>query len=326
VVGQATTTGGYIYHAFLYSQGTMLDLDVTGQSWSSANAINHQGQIVGEMTTSNGAIHAFLYTNGAMMDLGTLPSGNYSSAKGINDLGVIVGESSQYIGGAMNTYAFVCSNGVMSNLGTLGGNYSSAHGVNHAGQIVGEANTANGETHAFLYQDGLMSDLGTLGGTNSTAAGINNRGQVVGYALTANQGAHAFLFTGTTMFDLNGAFSLAVGWSNVFLTLAYAINDAGQITGGVNWYTNSSAGTFTNYHAFILTPQVWLASPTMLTDGQFVLTAVGSFGQRIVIQGSPDLANWTPLSTNVLGTGPLQWVDTNAPSSTGRFYRALLLP
>jgi probable HAF family extracellular repeat protein len=324
-VGQSTT-GGFVYHAFLYSNGVMLDLDTTGGSWSSANAVNQQGQIVGEMTASNGSIHACVFTNGTVMDLGTLPLGDYSSAKGINDLGVIVGESAQYTNGVMNIYAFVYSNGVMSNLGTLGGNYSSARAINNAGQIAGEGNTASGETHAFFFSGGVMTDLGTFGGTNSTASAINNSGQVVGYALDPNEEAHAFLFDRGAMLDLNTLLSPAAGWTNVFLTLGYALNDYGQIGISVNWYTNSLAGPVTNYHAVLLTPAIALSVAAAQTDGPFGLRITGPNNQPFVLQGSTDLAHWIPLSTNILSSNILNWADATAPANAQRFYRALMLP
>ena len=318
VVGQGTTQGSFVYHAFLYTNGVMVDLDTTGRSWSSANAINQRGQIVGEMTASSGMIHAFLYTNGTMLDLGTL-GGGYSSAKGINDSGVIVGES---YGADGNTYAFVYSNNVMSSLGTLGGSYSSARAINNAGQIVGEANTASGETHAFLYSGGVMTDLGTFGGTNSTAFAINNAGQVAGYALTTNQDAHAFLFNRSTMIDLHKAFSPPPGWTNVFLTLAYGINDFGRVVGGVNYITNG----VTNYDAFVLSPAVTLASPAALTNNQFKMTIQGAPGQRFAIQASTDFVNWTSLNTNTLVSDSTNWAEAGVPTNKFRFYRALTLP
>lgn len=263
IVGQATTSGAgnYKYHAFLYTNGVMFDLDTTGQNWSSANAINQLGQIVGEFTTvtNASAIHAFLFTNGIMQDLGTLPGGGYSSARGINDLGVIVGDSADVTG---NTYAFVCSNRVMTGLGTLGGSYSSARAINNSGVIVGESTTTNGDTHAFIYRNGVMTDLGTLGGTNSSASAINNGGEVIGYALTAGEDAHVFSYDGVLMKDLHQAVALPSGWTNVPLTLGYGLNDAGQVVGGINYVT----GGVTNYRAFLITPPpITLSCSTNIT-------------------------------------------------------------
>jgi probable HAF family extracellular repeat protein len=323
VVGQATASSGrYNYHAFLYTNGVMGDLDNTGQSWSGATAINQSGQIVGFMTLASGATHAFVLTNGPMQDLGTL-GGTYSSANGINDSGVIVGVSFTATG---LTNAFVYTGGMMTNLGTLGGTYSSAQAINNFGQICGESSTANGEVHAFLYTGGMMKDLGTFGGNYSTAYAVNNAGQVVGYALTAALAPHAFLYNGNSHFDLQSLLTPSAGWTNVFGTYAYALNDVGQIGCSVNWYVGTTNGLATNYNAVLLTPPITLASPGVQTGGQFALLASGANNQPFVIQASPNLAQWTALSTNSLVTNLLRWVDPAAISNSYRFYRARLLP
>ena len=319
IVGQGTTTGAYVYHAFLYTNGAMTDLDTTGQSWSSANAINQQGQVAGEFTTSLGLIHAFMYTNGTMQDLGTLPGGTYSSAKGINDPGIIVGESSDSSG---NTYAFVYSNNVMTSLGTLGGNFSSAAAINNSGIIAGQSSLANGETHAFVFRQGVMSDLGTFGGTNSVATAINNSGQIAGYALTASQQAHAFLYKGSTLQDLHQAFSPPAGWTNIFLTLAYGINDLGAIAGGVNYIS----GGLTNYEAFVLSPLPLTLTLAPPTNKRIQLTIQGFPGLNVVLLSSADLVHWTPRFTNLLSSTSIDFMDPVAATNAARFYRARILP
>jgi hypothetical protein len=45
-------------------------------------------------------------------------------------------------------------------------------------------------------------------------------------------------------------------------------------------------------------------------------------GMAYRVEGSPDLATWTPLTTVTNLTGRLQWMDTNAPGQDRRFYRA----
>jgi len=68
-----------------------------------------------------------------MIDLDTL-GGNDSSARGINDIGQVVGSSKTSSG---EKHAFLYENGTMTDLGTLGGNTSIAYGINDIGQVVG---------------------------------------------------------------------------------------------------------------------------------------------------------------------------------------------
>jgi probable HAF family extracellular repeat protein len=71
-----------------------------------------------------------------------------------------VGASTR-IGGILR--AFLITNGVMTDVGTLPGKTTSAaFGLNPAGEVVG-----NSGSRAFLWVQGTMKDLGTLGGPNA---------------------------------------------------------------------------------------------------------------------------------------------------------------
>ncbi len=89
-----------------------------------------------------------------------------------------------------------------------------------------------------------MYDLGTLGGHSSNALDINNKGQIVGNSHILNGDSHAFLYDSANgMLDLNDFIDPDSGW---VLTIAYGINDLGQIIGSgeINGQT----------HAFLMTP------------------------------------------------------------------------
>jgi len=95
---------------FLYANGTMKELETLGMlpnvGYSEAYAINRAGQAVGTATLANTSInHAVLYSGSSKQDLGALGGTNYnSSAFGLNNSGVIVGESE--VTNSINAHAF----------------------------------------------------------------------------------------------------------------------------------------------------------------------------------------------------------------------------
>ena len=123
-----------------------------GQRFSSANAINEAGQIVGQSDSADG-VRAILWTKGIMIDLGVLPGTSESAALDINGLAQVVGESRDNEG---RSSAFLWSAGEMFDLNQLvtnlvGWQLIRAHAINDQGWIVGQALAPDGSAfHAFL--------------------------------------------------------------------------------------------------------------------------------------------------------------------------------
>jgi probable HAF family extracellular repeat protein len=255
--------------AFLYTGqgGSMVDLGtLPGGSVSEGYGINDAGVVVGKSATASGTDYsnpyAFLYPNpigGGMLNLGTLAVGSShcatgecdSAAYGINDAGVIVGQSYTTIPSTVPTvgfqqHAFMYSSGVMQDLGTLGGPScttcnSVAKGINAAGWVVGQSGTTIAApsgyviSHAFLYSGGVMQDLGAIPGNDysSYAYGINAAGWVVGQSdtttpVTNGYIQHAFLYSGGVMQDLG---TLGGPSCTSCSSMAYGINSAGWVVG-----------------------------------------------------------------------------------------------
>ncbi len=171
IVGQADTLGNLGRHAFLYRNGTMTDLGVLGGSESTAFAVNSSGMVVGESQVTGRMYsdpydrEAFVYSNGVMRGLGTLGDSNpfgpsYSTARGLNDAGWIVGESAWHsMGGPL---AMLYENGKMHNLNDLaigtGWQLHRANDINNLGQIIGYG-WHNGINSAFLLDPILVEEV-----------------------------------------------------------------------------------------------------------------------------------------------------------------------
>ena len=242
VVGEAYNAAGHD-RAFSYTAGVMTDLGSFGGPVATAAGINSAGVIVGYATRPDESGAAFRLTAGGMGSLGALPGdGKYGQGLAVNASGQVAGVSGVGLYGPPNyvTHAFLYANGVMQDLGTLGGWYSSGDAINDAGVVVGQASTRinpdrdpdpdpMGHTvpHAFIYLDGRMIDLGTLDDPASVSAAhdINNLGQVVGYSSTRN-GNRAFLHQAGSMVDLNRLIDPMSGWT---IEYAMAISDLQQI-------------------------------------------------------------------------------------------------
>ena len=205
-----------------------LGVDISGDSYSNARAINDAGQVAGTSENSDGLLRATLFDHGLVTNLGVLTGGFESEARDINSSGQIAGYSDVSPGGSR---AFLYTGGTMVDLGVLtGGNDSEAFALNDSGQVVGYSNTPT-NYHGFLYSGGTMTDLGSLaGGDYSLAVAINNAGQVVGESDTATE-THAFLYSGGVMTDL-GDFGGTV-------STAYGISENGYVTGSA--YTTGNA-------------------------------------------------------------------------------------
>lgn len=61
----------------------------------------------------------------------------------------------------------------------------------------------------------------------------------------------------------------------------------------------------------------------MLPGGSFHLYADGPDGAWFHLEYSTDLLNWTPLCTNQVFNGAIDFVDPDAPANQHRFYRAV---
>jgi len=197
-------------------------------------AINDAGQVAG-----HGNNRALFWNGAATQNLGTL-GGSYSFARGLNNLGQVVGYSADASG---NELAFFWNGTTMVSMGTLGANVSVANGINDAGYAVGvSVESTPGNQRAFGW-NGTMTDLGGAA-QDSWAQAVNSSGQVAGtYA------GRAAVWTGGVRQNL------AMPW---FASQAYGINASGWVVG------QADAG---GYRAFVWDGNAGYDLNTLLANG-----------------------------------------------------------
>ena len=250
-----------VAHTFRWSDGKLTELGVVGGGPNSeSNWLSENGLIAGD--SQNGLldplvdfwqIRGVLWRGNETIEVGTLDGGYNSLARGVNTDGVVVGLSTTLVPDpnamvmffglpyAFQTRAFRWKDGVLQDLGTLGGPDAIAMGVNERGQIFGNSYTSTDPspvcgnlnpdisfdsltTGAFLWQNGKITNLGSFGGTCTNATAINNRGQVVGFSFLAGDTVlHPFSWERGKLVDLG-----TLGGSQA---MALHVNDAGDIVG-----------------------------------------------------------------------------------------------
>jgi probable HAF family extracellular repeat protein len=252
-----------VTHAFQWRNGVLTDLEsLAGPGFSSAAFwTSGNGLIAG--LSQNGKINplirdlpelrAVLWEAGKVADLGSLPGGSHSGAFAINNVGQVVGFSTNAIAdpkpslltetiGDPELHAVLWEHGQIKELGTLeSGSDSVALLINDRGQVVGQSYTDDTRPptpscgfpqnlHGFMWEKGIMLDIGTLGGSCTFTYALNNRGQIVGQSsLAGDAESHPYIWDperGVTDLFSRGRLGGNYGY-------AQWINDAGTVVGTV---------------------------------------------------------------------------------------------
>jgi probable HAF family extracellular repeat protein len=235
IVGSFSLEDSYGTHGFVWSDGVPVDLgDETG-----AHAINNSGIVVGYYDGPSIPMTACYWDDGVLVDLGVPDGYSQSRARGVNDLGQIVGNPSSASGGGV-----LWENGSTTLL--PGGSQA----INEKGECVG------GYYLMRLSEDGWEHT--TFGVEGAYAFDINETSTVVGRVGGDYLDRWAFLWTEAGgIMDLNDVIAPNTGW---VLREARAINDLGQVVG---WGENADGET----HGFLLSPVPEPATVSLLVLG-----------------------------------------------------------
>lgn len=327
----------FVQHSVVLHNGDLTKLDVlpgganAQTTWISANGLiagfSENGLI--DPQTGQPAGVAVLWEGRKPINLGTVPGGTESIAIAVNSRGHVVGGSNNDVpdttsifGFPTQTRAFLWQNGVIRDLGTLGGPDAFALFVNERGQVAGYSytdstvNPSTGfpTTHPFLWQNGKMTDLGTLGGTFAgpqiggfSSGSLNNHGEVVGASqLAGDVTEHPFLWTESEgmkdLGTLGGTFGFAT-W----------INDAGEVV-GLSSTLNDQA-----LHAFLWRAGVMTDLETVENDPDSQANSINSQGQVV---GASFMFDSTGAGIDLHGFlwedgGPILDLNTLVPPGSG---------
>jgi probable HAF family extracellular repeat protein len=220
----------------------------------------------------------------SLEDLGVVKGMEASQAAAMNNQGHVAGTA--YKGEETCAFHYNYLEKFMYDAGGLN---SRGFGINSMNMVVGDFSPVGPmepRSHAAIFKGGYAVDLGVLKGqVYSRANGINAMGQVVGYSGQQRDSSEsrAFLWTAQTgMMDIG---TLGGGYAQ-----AYAINDAGYITGASQ---TQGMGPMVTTHAFLYRP---LSSNRERMRDLGVLGGLSSYGMAINNYGH--VAGYSTIATN----------------------------
>jgi probable HAF family extracellular repeat protein len=269
---------------------TITDLEEGTNQFGVVYALNAYGDVVGDAN-----FQAFVWSHGTMSTPASLAN-SFSTARGINDLGQVVG------GFAPNgtSMAFLLDGGVVTKLEVLAGTtYSLASAVNNLGEVLVNASVGSGSS-SYIWVHGAQRQIPSLGGFIEANA-LNQLGQVVGDSSPAGTGpSHAFLWSGGQSIDLGVLPGGEAGGDCGFcaapnFSTATAINDSGEIVG-------QSAAAGLVLHAFLWRGGGMEDLGTLPGDNRSYATAINSRGL---------IVGWSGHATGVIidYTRPVLWSE-----------------
>jgi probable HAF family extracellular repeat protein len=312
---------------------TITDLGTLGGTFSFGNYVNANGAVSGKSTLAGDTVlHAFLWENGVMTDLGPGFHGPNSAAI-INNASEIATGDAQYSStaatGVENLFCdspLVChavtwtADGVLTDLGTLGGPGSAGLFINDSGQVVGVSETKTIDPfgfdgidgggfpaiRGFVFQNGKMTKLSTLGGYDSIANANNSLGHVGGTAQLAGGIDPAVGFVPQHPVTwINGAI-LDLGTLGGKWGFVESMNSVGQVSG-----ITSLAGE-AHVHGFMWQNGVMTDVGTLPGDTDSDVSQINNLGEGVGFSG-----NSTSMRATILQNGVMNDLNILVPLDSG---------
>jgi probable HAF family extracellular repeat protein len=216
-------------------------------------------------------------------DLGVVKGMQTSEVVAINQWGHVAGTA--YSGSESCAFKYDYINKFIEDAGGLN---SRGFGISSTNMIVGDAffgPAMEPRSHATMFSGGVAKDLGVLPGqVYSRANGANAIGQVVGFSGPTRDSSESRAFVWTYQTGMRDIGTLGGSYAQ-----AYAINDAGFITG-----TAQTWAMFVTTHAFIYRPIVASSRERMRDLG--VLGGLSSYG--MAINAYNHVAGYSTIKTN----------------------------
>lgn len=197
-------------HAVRWTEEGAQDIGVLGGTASSALAVSGDGSIVvGISDVDGGSREAFRWSGGTMQSLGALAGQTTGGANLISDDGSVIAGYARVLDGTGgdNSRVFVWQDGVMSDIGDLGGANVTATAISTDGStIIGQSGHDNPEVstspQAFYWRDGVMQEVGYLptddpDGAYTVAKAVSGDGGVIVGTTRGEVGGHAMAFRWT---------------------------------------------------------------------------------------------------------------------------------
>jgi probable HAF family extracellular repeat protein len=142
-----------------------------------------------------------------------------NTATGINNQGQVVGYSNAPGG----NHSWRWANGVLEDIGAIGGVVMRAQDINEQGHVAGYGNDGDLDWVGWTWNGSELVTVPTFGGPGSRLWAINDLGQAVGDAQLPDGVWNALLWDGGVATNLG-----TLGGAN---SQAYEMNDSGQVVG-----------------------------------------------------------------------------------------------